>query len=222
MHTDRCKSCGVELDDLINECYFAMLEAIPAYCESGAGYKFTTFLKYPLLTQFNTLTGYRTKRKYNESLNRCTSLEAPLPGDTDDATLSDTIKDDNAEFEDNVLMQVAYSRVFGAVKKALNDNPKYYDVLYMKYIQGISQTKITVKLGYSDSYVRTLLTKALRILRHPKNKYIVSFREEIISRSYHMSGLSRFHNTNESSVEWVVRKLLDNECRGNDNTSALY
>lgn len=208
LHTERCVSCGVEIMDMLTEGYFAMLEAVKAYCESDSGYRFNTFLSYPLKNHLFHLIGYDTKKGFHEPLNDCDSLDQPLP-EMDDTTIGDTIEDENADFSDNVLKQITLSGVFGAVQNALQDIPKAYDILYCEHIKGMSRAKIAVKMGISESEVRKIEGNAMRILRHPKNGIAPVYRDEIINTSLHMSGLGYFRNAGESSVEWAVRKLTE-------------
>lgn len=203
-------SSGIEIDDLINESYFAMLDAVKAYNESRSEYKFNSFLSYPLKTRFNMLIGYRTKKRLNEPLNNCVSLDAPLSNDSEDITIGDTIIDDNAEFTESVLMRLTCKGVFGAVKETLKDNPKYFDVIYMKYAQNMTQGEIASKLNCSAANVHQIIYNAFRILRQRQNKSLSSYRDEIIGMSFSRGSFSRFANTLESSVEWAVIKLNDN------------
>lgn len=208
---ERLKQCGIELDDLINESYFVLSECVKAFCESHQDYKFTTFLKYPLINCFNTIAGLRTKTAQKEPINTALRLEAPTGDLTEDITLGETIPDEKAEFENDILMRMTIGGVFGAVKNALQDYPLYYDVIHMKYVQGLTGVKIAEKLGVSHQYVNDIINKAMRILRHPKSKTIREYRDEIIGTSIRMSGLKQFEYTGNSSVEWAVKKLSNTE-----------
>jgi len=192
---------------MINESYFVLSECVKAFCESHQDYKFTAFLKYPLINCFNALAGLRTKTAQKEPMNTALRFEAPAGDLTEDITLGETIPDEKAEFENDILMRITIGGVFGAVKTALLDYPLYYDVIHMKYVQGLTGVKIAEKLGVSHQYVNDVINKAMRILRQPKSKIIAEYRDEIIGVSIHMSSLSRFNYTGQSSVEWAVSKL---------------
>jgi len=206
-YSERLGRCGVEFDDVLSECFFVLPEAVKAYCESDSGYRFVTFLKYPLMNCFKTLLGVRTKAEQKEPLNSAVSLDSPIGNDMEDLTLGDTVADEKAEFEDDTLYNITLSGVFGAVKEALKDKPLLYDVIHMKYAQGMTQTQISEKLGCSGNYVHTLIYQAMRKLRQPHAKIIQEYRDEIIGMSLHMGGLSHFKNTGTSSVEWAAEKL---------------
>lgn len=208
-HTERCNRCGIELDDLLNQSFFALPEAVTAYNENNTkGHTFLAFLKYPLLKSYNELTGYRTKTGTKEPLNNCTSLDAPVSStdEADDTCFGDLLADDAADFEDKLLTDITLSGVMDAVKKTLN-NDKYFDVIKRHYILNMTQTAIAKELGCNGSNVRQIIVKSLRILRKPENKLMAAYRDEIIGASYHLGGLGRFHRTNQSSVEWAVLKM---------------
>ena len=75
---DICRSAGVQLENLQQEGYFAMLEAIKVYSED-TGYKFITYVSYPLRNTLNTLIGARTNK--DRTLNHAVSFDTPLTGD---------------------------------------------------------------------------------------------------------------------------------------------
>lgn len=92
---DPCASCGVTLDDLMQESYLVMLEAI-RYFKPDSGNKFISYLSYPMWNHFQKLTGCRTCKR--DPINYADSLDAPLSSSDDvDYTLGDTIKDENSE-----------------------------------------------------------------------------------------------------------------------------
>ena len=63
----RCDSSGIVMDDLIQEGYFALCDAVQAY-KPESGYKFLTFIKYPIQNRFNALVGYRVKKDLQEPI----------------------------------------------------------------------------------------------------------------------------------------------------------
>ena len=210
-HSERCCACGVELEDLLHQAFFVLPEAVSAYIEQTENYKFTAYLKYPLLKCFNTLVGYRTKTGHKEPLNNYTSLNAPIADSEDDTCLIDTIPDEKAEFESNLIENINRSGLMAEVKKALKDYNGYFDIIFMKYVLNMTQRSIAAKLGCSESNIHQIIAKALRILRHPRSKYIAAYRNDIVGASYHMGGLSRYRKTNTSSVEWAVLKFEQEE-----------
>lgn len=58
---DRADRAGVAEEDMRQEGYFAFLDAVQAY-SPASGYRFTTYLHYPLQNRINALLGVRTVR----------------------------------------------------------------------------------------------------------------------------------------------------------------
>ena len=206
-YTERCIQCGAELCDLENECYFALLEAVELY-NSKQEYKFTTCLRYPLIKRLNMMAGFRLKTKGRDPLNNCESLDKPLGGDSEELYLRDTIPDEGAGFADGVLHSAACSCVFPAAARALRDMPKHCDILLMRYRDNMTLDAIAAEYGCTCENIRQYIYKAMRTLRHPRNREIRELYEDIIGATYHMGGLNRFKNTNTSATEWAALKLL--------------
>lgn len=207
-NSERCISAGVEECDLINESFFAMLDAVTAFNKSRSGYKFNTFLNYPLKNRFNALIGYRTEKGYNEPLNSYKSLEMPISQDDDELTLSDTIPDDKADFEDELLTDLTHSGMFKAVKEMLKDYPEEFEILKMKYINGMTHTEIGAKLSCEPQNILNTLKYTISILRKSYRKFYAFSDDDVICMSYSRSGQSYFNNSWNSSVEWAVNELM--------------
>lgn len=58
---DRFIRAGVTLDDLQQEGYFALLEAVDAY-KPDAGYQFITYLRYPIMNRYFSAIGLKTAK----------------------------------------------------------------------------------------------------------------------------------------------------------------
>ncbi len=212
-HSERCTAAGVEVSDLANESYFALREAVGVYCKKGGEYKFTTFLKYPVLNRFNELTGYRIKTALNEPLNNCRSLDEVLQGADTETTLGETIADETAEFEDDVIQNIAKFEIVRDIKKALADNSQGFEVLYLYYFKGMKYREIGEKIGVSATYVRDIIKRTLNKLR--RKKEVREYGKDVISSSIRIGGVGRFKHTLESSTEWAARKLIEKEQKNN-------
>lgn len=214
-HLERCRKCGIEIDDLCNEAFFALCEAVEAYCKDKE-YKFTSYLRYPLQNRFNVLIGYRTKTGLKEPLNNCMSLDKPIyNSDGEELELKDIISDETASFEDDVLERFAYSGIFSAVKETLQDDFAY-DCIDMNYRQGISQKTIAEKYGLTGNYISFIIRNALGQLKKKPNTAFMRACHDVIDVSYRMHGVSRFNYTWTSSTEWAVLKLIENDDKFND------
>lgn len=212
LHSDRCISAGVTLDDMLNECYFAVYTAAKSYAKGERQYKFTSYLYYATLLYFQKMAGIRTEKQRREPLNYCKSLDAPIEG-ADELTLADTVEDtDAAEKADTLIDRLAYSEVFPEVKRILAKEPRQYEIIYAMYHDNISQEEVARLQGVSREAIRQQKVKALRELRKPsKSKYLHSLYEDIICSSYNRGGLTAFKNTHTSSVEWAVMKIEEGQ-----------
>jgi DNA-directed RNA polymerase specialized sigma24 family protein len=83
-------------EDLVQEGYFAMMEAIEAF-DPLTGYKFLTYMRYPLMSCFNTFLNTRTAKGKKDPNRYAISLDAPIEGGEDYSTLGDLIIDPESE-----------------------------------------------------------------------------------------------------------------------------
>ena len=102
-HRDICQKARVELDDLTQEGYFSLCEAVKAYTPA-AGYQFTTYLRYPLKNRFRQLVGLRTKAGRMALQN--ISIDAPLKDE--ESTFADITEDEAAA----AALEDVESRIF--------------------------------------------------------------------------------------------------------------
>ena len=207
LYSDRCISAGVTLDDMMNECYFAVYTAAKSYAKGKREYKFVSYLRYATLQYFQQMAGTRTGRQRKEPLNSCKSLDVPIEG-TEGLTLAGTVEDiDAAEKADALIDRLAYGEVFPEVKRILADEPEKYNTIYALYHDNISRSEWARITGVTPQAVRWQREAAFRLLRRSKSKYLHSLYEEIISSSYYMGGLNKFKHTHTSSVEWAVIQI---------------
>ena len=71
-HAGRCKQCGITADDIRQESYFAMLDAIKAYCNRPAeqsDYKFISYCGFPFKSHAGALLGYKTNKQYHQAVS---------------------------------------------------------------------------------------------------------------------------------------------------------
>lgn len=117
---NRCTSCGVELDDIIQICFFALCDAVEAYKADGE-YKLLSYLKFPLLNHFHALIGLRSSK--HNSLDQCKSLNESI-GEDDDTTRLDLLADPNSEepFED-IIDDVFQSELRKILEKSISKLP---------------------------------------------------------------------------------------------------
>lgn len=88
-HKPLCDRCGVTVDDIQQQAFFAFLRSIEQY-EPECELAFTSYINYPFMTEMQELTRTRHSGQLADCLNRCSSLDKPI--ETDDGT-ADTIGD---------------------------------------------------------------------------------------------------------------------------------
>lgn len=105
---------GVEVEDLYQSGFFALLDAVKAF-EPQTGYTFITYLVRPLKTAFAEVAGYHTKTQKNDPIQNSLNLDAPIYDDGDDTTMGDVLPDPSAtkayEYIEEDQLRAAMSRV---------------------------------------------------------------------------------------------------------------
>ncbi len=110
---------GVEVDDLMQSGFIAVLRAAETY-DSSSENKFTTYLGPVLKTEFTRATGRRTKKQQMDPLQAAASMDAPLTDDNEDFTLADTLPNPAAEAAfDDVAERDRLERLHAALEDAI-------------------------------------------------------------------------------------------------------
>lgn len=162
---------GVEIKDLVQCGYFGLLETIQHY-QPEQGASFTTFLLWYLKKAFQECIG-RTKRRWNDPLNHCLSLDAPI-NDDDDTTYLDFVdetfsngKDDFVHVEDRIFTE----QLHVALEDALNRLPaNQAETLRGEFFKGLTQEEIAAEIGCSAKYVHQLKRQALNGIRYSSSR----------------------------------------------------
>ena len=125
--------------------------------------------------------------------------------DEEDFSLIDTLEDNSIHFEDDILNDDF--RAF--VRKTVNElPPPEAEIINMRFMQGLSYSKIGEIYNISPERVRQKLNKALKLMRKPE---IAKKLIDNHTRFYTHTGLEEFNRTWTSSTEKAVlfRDLLD-------------
>ncbi|MBQ2967447.1 MAG: sigma-70 family RNA polymerase sigma factor [Clostridia bacterium] len=222
-HSTLCQHRGVEAEDLKAVTFFALHEAVQAYCNSDKQYSFNSYLKYPLQNTFNSTVGLRTKRDQNDPLNLCLSLNAPLPGTDEELELQDIITDSTAEMTADVDFQATVQGVFPLVKDVLGtEKQRQYYIIEQMYKHEKTARQIAEERGTTQNTVYQDVRTAFRFLR--RNNRIRMYADDVIGCTYKRSGFFSFKNNRQSCVEWAVMKLEEKEgkrCKNANKGQAL-
>lgn len=168
-NADRCTTHGVVLEDLLQEGFFALIQAASAY-KADKEYKFTSYLNYPLKNRFHALTGLRTNLK-EDSLNMSTSLNIPIQQAEGEPNMEmgELFADSECE---SVMDNLEMSFVMPALSKDLESAIKQLEPIEQcairgRYYEGKTLNALAEAEGTTRERIRQAETKGLRGLRRP-------------------------------------------------------
>lgn len=159
-------SGGVELDDLYQSGYFALVAAVKTYKPGSCA--FTTCFMNHLRTEFAEATGYRTQRRIHDPLRLAVSLDKPV-GEDEETPLSELIPDPAAEAAITAVADTEMrNQCSEAVRQAMAGlSDLETAIIDYRYFRGLVITKTATELGITEKEARKLESNALRYLRHP-------------------------------------------------------
>ena len=195
---------GVTLDDLQQEAFLALLDALEGWrADDGA---FLTWYGLRLKAAFTAACGLRTHRQAQEPLRNSTSLSTPIGDGESDLTLGDVVADPHAD-QDFLDMetQIWREQLHAAVEKALAQLPAdEQSVIRARFYEGMTQADTGQAMGLSAQEARRLESKALCNLRHPKISGDLRQFVEARTPFFMRVGVETFQRTGESAVERIV------------------
>lgn len=213
-------------DDLVNEGYFAMLEAAKGYDrEKGT---FLTYLSYHLKTCFRSVIfSGRGKRREADPLNHAISLDVPIE-DADDLTLADMIIDDEAEayyrnIEDVDFWESVNHFLYKAIDKIQNEKGRAI-IRYM-YENGGTKKEAAAKLYPGSGSLYESYKQGIRELKRYMNRSAVKKEMQLIGLDDYVYGWGVGAWKNHlftSSVEYEAIRRIDKERKYKDIRAVLY
>ena len=160
-----CQTHGVVLEDLQQECFLAVMDAVKSY-DPSRGLKFNSFLSFPLKNHFNALIGHRGNQRA-DPLNESASLDEPLVGAEDpDLTLMDALEDQTADTQVEVEETAVQKIVREAVKRL---NPFHRFLIERHYFQNCTLEAIAQETGMEQREVQKHHNLALNALKKMKD-----------------------------------------------------
>lgn len=208
---DRCAACGVELADLQQEGFLALLDAVQAF-QPEQEYKFTSYLNFPLKNRCNALLG---KRGAPRPLNECDSLEEITKDDKEDNPLSRFYKrtlDPNAQEAFEQAEDREYNRqLHEALAQAMDTlQEKHRDILQWRYYDGLTLQQCGERMQCSPEYTRQLSKQAIYRMRKGQAMKILNRFLDETSQAYTGTGFQAWKNggsVQERMAERVERTL---------------
>ena len=191
---------GVEVDDLVQSGYIALVEAV-AYFQPDGEYKFLSYLGNSLKTAFAEAGGYRTSKR--DALNDADSLDAPIAEDND-TTKGDMLADPVDQYED-AERRIWLEQLRAAMGKAMDElPPEWREVLRRYYWGGESLEEISAATGIHKNNVNNRRNKGLRHLRRNVQRYGLDQFVEDRTPYFARVGVESFNTTHTSAVELAV------------------
>jgi len=198
------KNFSFEYADLVQEAYFALLSAIDAY-HPDIEANFLTIFKYKLKWTFSQVFGSKVPASMkHDAFNDSISGDEPLFDDSGE-TLFNAIKGhDDAETE--AIQRVYLNQLRKALDKGLAKlTSRREEVLRARYYEELSTLETAKKLNVSRGTVNSTESSALREMYLMHDIGLERYLDEAVNW-YSGTGLSRFKEKSESSVESIVLK----------------
>ena len=188
---DRCAACGVELADLQQEGFLALLDAVQAF-QPEQEYKFTSYLNFPLKNRCNALLG---KRGAPRLLNGCGSLDETI-GEDEDTSRLDMIADPSAGEEFESAEDREYNRqLHEALQEAMDTlQEQHRDILQWRYYDGLTLQEIADRRHCSTEYARQLNRKAISRLRQGQARRILRPFAAELGAAYNGTGFGAWNH----------------------------
>ena len=194
---------GVEIGDLINSSYFAVLAAIKTYEPSQS--KFSSWLLQYLQTAFAEASGYRTEKQRSDPLRYAWSLDTPLDDEDGDA-IGDLYADSAATIPfENVDEAMYRNQLHQVLDESITQLPAVQaEILRRHYWDQQTLEDIGAEIGKSTERVRQLEGRAIRMLQtQPFRESLDTFLER--QTSYYLRvGPQEFQRTHTSATEKIV------------------
>ena len=185
----------IEIDDLAQGGYLALVEAIGKYDPEAGG--FLTLLHFYLRKTWREMYGLRGRK---DALDNAISFDAPIDDD-EETPMLDTIPDPAAAVAFAETDEQIYRDELRAfLEKALDAAP-HGDVMRRKYFQGQTGKQIADDMGVSVSCVHQYERDARRYLRQgPYTRGLLSF------DFYHGTGLQSWKDNGSIQERYLLFK----------------
>ena len=198
---ERCAQRGVALEDLQQETFFALCDAVQAY-RPEKGYQFTTYLHYATENRFRACIGVLGKA---DALNHADRLERPIPGDEEGREQGDTLPDEEAEAAlfavDDRQEQAHFHNV---LEQALGELSVVQSaVLRHRFTQQHTRQQTAQALHITPQEVRREEARALQLLRG--KPAVLALRTDFLEgAAYHGTGWFSWYYEQGSVEERLV------------------
>lgn len=202
--SSRCAVAGVQSEDLIQESYLALLDAIETY-KTDCGYYFISHLKYRLQNQFNHTARLRLASQRDDILNRDRLDIVSRISEESALMFAEVIPDKTAE---EAFGEVELSQLQRVVRNEIDKLPEdLRDITILYMICGHSFAKCSEILGVKEGTLRGRFDNARKHLR--RNMILRNLYFDYYSEGLKGTGLTAYRNHafTSSTESAVLRKL---------------
>ena len=215
---ERFTRLGVDYDDLVQECYFAMVEAVEAF-DPESGLKFTSYLNFPIKKRLNAISNNRTSRQKNDPTLSCTSLDIEV-GAEGDCPLGELIPDETARIPFEAIEQQDWNRALQeaieTVLDTLTENQQ--EVIRLRFYEDKSLIEISEETGRSRERIRQIQEQSLKAMKKPlPRKILKPFYDEIKIPVHSSYDLHKSTEQNAINLMKRKRRTLDELKKVKDN-----
>lgn len=205
---------GVTEEDLEQELFFALRAAVKGF-DPDAGFKFTTYLHFPVRSVIDGALGLRYGgSRSSDPINQYnTSLDAPI-ADGEDATFGDFLRDPDSASGFEAIEEADYqTKLHADLEAALSELPERQErTIRSRYYEDKTLEEVAEDQSLSHERVRQNEYSALMQLREAQA--LQSYRADIIEKYSYHSGLRSFRSNNfTSGVEIAAMRLVMEEER---------
>ena len=220
-HRERTVSCGVEIADCLQVCWFAFLDAVRGYNrEPERKEKFASFAGYHVRHHIFALLGLRTSKR--EPLNVADSIDAPLQSDNGEYTLADTLADETAAVPFEEIINADIAREVLDIVGVLPENKR--NIIMRHFWEDRNFTEIADTDGVNPRRVHNLYRDALRKLRRDERLRQIHDEFYATANFTKHTGFRFFKENMMSSVEWQLLKLEErlDRAKGGDERDRIF
>lgn len=199
-------AAGADLDDFIQESYFALLDAVKAY-KPDSKFKFNTYLKLSIRNRLRNLIGRK-----NDAALRSVSLDEPIGDeDSDGDTRMDMIRDEDVDVEGDVVEKGYTEQLHDDIEECLDLLPQIdKDVIVARFYKGQS-LKAFAEANSITVHEATVIFRAsmIRLRGGKTHMKLRPYRTYIIARYAFNSSFTAWRERQASSTELTALKLVD-------------
>ena len=209
LNANRLNAAGINLDDYIQESYFALMEAVRAYKPNGE-FKFTAYLSYSLRNRIRSLLG-----KPNDAALRCISLDEPLTGsddsDGEQLTIGDTLSDTEADTEGTAVEHNYVEQLHDDISESLKClTPFERQIISERFYNNIGIPAIAIKNNITAQEAAKAYKTSMYKLRNGKARMkLRAYRNAVISQYAYNGSFTAWREKESSSTEITVLRLLE-------------